>query len=98
MNINPAISDYLNGVLRNWEATRGQFPKNTFPENQWPIPSFGDPTSALVMTVGVNPSMWEFTPASRWENVETEADLSPVTSKPASRGRIKTGHFEVANT
>jgi hypothetical protein len=30
--------------------------------------------------------------------VSLERKLSPVTSKPASQGRIKTGHSEVLNS
>ncbi len=28
----------------------------------------------------------------------SSAEMSPVTSKPAKRGRIKTGHFEVRSS
>ena len=42
------------------------FPKNAHPKQNWPIPFFGNPASALVATVGVNPSSEEFATDRNW--------------------------------
>jgi len=50
------ISNYLTEVYDDWQSSRDEFPNNTYPRDQWPIPFFGNPTKAIVATVGVNPS------------------------------------------
>ena len=74
MSDNLDISNYLNDVLKDWRESRGGFPHNTHPEYQWPIPFFGNPATALVATVGVNPSSMEFVPDRNWGAVRTETD------------------------
>ena len=56
------------------EDTRADFPLNTYPPAQWPIPFSGNPATALVATVGVNPSSGEFDPTRSWASVKTKAD------------------------
>ena len=68
------ISNYLALVHQDWESSRSQFPINTFPPSQWPIPFFGNPRTALVATVGVNPSSGEFKPEREWGDVESVKD------------------------
>lgn len=74
MNGNSEISSYLNDVLRDWQASRGEFPDNTIQGALWPFPFFGNPAKAIVATVGVNPSSSEFATARRWREVRTVAD------------------------
>ena len=74
MNDNLTISDFLNDVLQDWEASRDEFPNNTYPRDQWPIPYFGNPTKAIVATVGVNPSSLEFANARKWNLVKQKAE------------------------
>ena len=50
------ITRLLDQVHRDWQTTQGQFPNNTHPPAQWPIPFFGNPATALVATIGVNPN------------------------------------------
>jgi hypothetical protein len=73
-----AISDYLTEVYEDWQDSRQDFPKNVYLKNYWPIPFFGNPATALVATVGVNPSSQEFDASRRW----------PVVMK-ANRGAWK---------
>jgi hypothetical protein len=61
-----SISNYLNEVYADWQNSREQFPRNTYPPVHWPIPFFGNPASALVATVGVNPSSMEFEAGRGW--------------------------------
>lgn len=68
------ISNFLDQVHRDWETTRSQFLVNTYPLSQWPMPFFGNPASALVATIGVNPSSSEFDPARLWGAVQTKKD------------------------
>jgi hypothetical protein len=68
------ISRFLGEVHRDWETTQGQFPNNTHPPSQWPIPFFGNPATALVATVGVNPSSDEFNAERHWDTVTTKTD------------------------
>lgn len=68
------ISRFLEQVHRDWQSTRDDFPKNTFPPSQWPIPFFGNPTNALVATVGVKPSADEFAPDRGWADVKNTHD------------------------
>jgi hypothetical protein len=65
------ISRFLDQVHRDWQATRGQFPNNTYPPSQWPIPFFGNPATAQVATIGVNPSSDEFDEQRGWASVTT---------------------------
>jgi len=60
------ISNYLTAVYQDWQASRGEFPHNTHPPVHWPIPFFGNPATARVTTIGVNPSSGEFGPARQW--------------------------------
>ena len=69
-----AISKYLSQVLRDWQDSRELFPKNVCPTDHWPIPFFGNPTKAVIATVGVNPSSDEFAPDRRWGGVKRPAD------------------------
>jgi len=64
------IEAYLEAIGADWEASRNDFPLNTHPPEQWPIPFFGTPQTALVATVGVNPSSNEFPTARKWNCVE----------------------------
>lgn len=66
-----AISHYLSEICRDWQASRDEFPKNTIRGPAWPIPFFGNPATAVVATVGVNPSSGEFAPDRRWAGVDT---------------------------
>jgi hypothetical protein len=65
------ISRFLDEILDDWKTTKNQFPKNTCPDSQWPIPFFGNPATAMVATVGVNPSSGEFALKRRWASVKT---------------------------
>ena len=69
MTSNLDISNYLNAVFCDWQTSLREFPRNTFPPGHWPIPFFGNPATALVATVGVNPSSGEFTEDRRWPDV-----------------------------
>jgi hypothetical protein len=71
MGDNLVISNYLSQVHRDWESSRGEFPKNTYPSSQWPIPFFGNPATAIVATVGVNPSSTEFRTTRGWGSIQT---------------------------
>ena len=66
------ISRFLDEVHRDWETTKGDYSINTYPPSQWPIPFFGNPATALVATIGVNPSSGEFDTGRRWTNVKTK--------------------------
>jgi hypothetical protein len=68
------ISNYLNDVYHDWEASRDQFPKNIYLRTYWPIPFFGNPRTAIVATVGVNPSSDEFKPERNWAAVRTKGN------------------------
>jgi hypothetical protein len=70
----PDISRFLDRIHHDWQSTRGDFPKNTFPPSQWPIPFFGNPATALVATVGVNPSAGEFALDRDWADVKNTHD------------------------
>lgn len=74
MNGNLDISNYLNGVLLDWQGSRDAFPKNVHPKQHWPNPFFGNPATALVATVGVNPSSLEFDETRAWVRVRSTAD------------------------
>lgn len=73
MNGNLDISKYLDGVHRDWLGSRDSFPENTVQGPVWPIPFFGNPRTAIVATVGVNPSSEEFETSRRWGNVQKDA-------------------------
>jgi hypothetical protein len=60
------ISKYLSDVLKDWRESRDAFPANTAPCSHWPIPFFGNPASAIVATVGINPTCGEFQPSRNW--------------------------------
>jgi len=66
-----AISTFLTHVHMDWQDSRDAFPKNVYPTHHWPIPFFGNPATARVATVGVNPSSAEFEPQRQWDEVET---------------------------
>lgn len=68
------ISRFLDQVHRDWLSTRGDFPKNTYPPSQWPIPFFRNPATALIATAGVNPSAGEFDPKRDWARVKQMRD------------------------
>jgi hypothetical protein len=61
-----AISKYLSEVHADWRANQSAFPLNVYPPKHWPIPFFGNPASAVVATVGVNPSSEEFRDGRNW--------------------------------
>jgi hypothetical protein len=61
-----AISDYLTEVYEDWQDSRNDFPKNVYLKDYWPVPFFGNPATALVATVGVNPASGEFLPFRKW--------------------------------
>jgi hypothetical protein len=69
-----AISKYLSDVLQDWRESRDAFPANIFPDLHWPIPFFGNPATAIVATVGVNPSSGEFRPNRNWNTVQNAAN------------------------
>ena len=76
MNESLDISNYLNLVLEDWRSSREDFPKNT-PFNarlHWPIPFFGNPGTAKVATIGVNPSSGEFSSDRGWEEVRSSRE------------------------
>jgi hypothetical protein len=64
------ISNYLADVLGDWRASQGDFPRNVYLTHYWPIPFFGNPATALVATIGVNPSSGEFAPNRNWSGVK----------------------------
>lgn len=68
------ISSYLSDVHLDWQDSRDAFPNNVYLAHYWPIPFFGNPSTALVATVGVNPSSGEFTARRKWADVETIRD------------------------
>ncbi len=68
------ISDHLTNVLQDWRASQNDFPLNRIQCPHWPIPFFGNPATALVATVGVNPASGEFDPSRGWADVVTPAD------------------------
>lgn len=61
-----AISKYFSEVHADWRVSEFAFPSNVVPQQHWPIPFFGNPASAVVATVGVNPSSTEFRPGRNW--------------------------------
>jgi hypothetical protein len=65
------ISDYLNAVHQDWQDSLGCFSKNVYLTHYRPIPFFGNPATALVATVGVNPSSGEFSPDRNWTEAKT---------------------------
>ena len=69
MSDNLAISKHLTEVHEDWQCSRGEFPLNTYPPVHWPVPFFGNPATALVATIGVNPSSEEFVPNRHWPEV-----------------------------
>ena len=73
MNGNLDISNYLNAVLQDWQDSRNDFPQNVYLSNYWPIPFFGNPATALVATVGVNPASDEFQPSRNWPAAQTKS-------------------------
>ncbi len=64
--MNP-VSKYLSEVLNDWQASRDDFPLNASSAPCWPIPFFGNPVTAALATVGVNPSGGEFRPDRNWD-------------------------------
>lgn len=66
LNSNLEISDFLNELYADWQASRNSFPKNIIRGEHWPIPFFGNPATARVATIGANPSSEEFLPARHW--------------------------------
>lgn len=69
MNGNLDISNYLSEVYYDWQSSREQFPRNTYPPVHWPVPFFGNPVTARVVTIGVNPSSEEFAADRNWPPV-----------------------------
>jgi hypothetical protein len=69
-----AISKFLSEVLHDWQESRDAFLTNTYPNSHWPIPFFGNPATAIVATVGVNPSSGEFLTGRNWNAVQNSAD------------------------
>jgi hypothetical protein len=74
MNDNLTISRHLSAVLRDWQSSHDEFPRNVYPRSYWPIPFFGNPATAIVATVGVNPSSGEFQPDRNWNTVQNAVD------------------------
>jgi len=74
MSVNLAISDYLGDLYQDWLESRDDFPTNIYLTRYWPIPFFGNPATALVATVGVNPSSGEFASNRHWESVLSMKD------------------------
>lgn len=68
------ISNYLNDVFQDWQDSRDAFPENIIDGHYWPVPFFGNPATALVATIGVNPSSGEFVPGRHWDEVLTQKD------------------------
>jgi hypothetical protein len=66
LNGNLEISDFLNEIDSDWQASQNSFPKNVIHGEYWPIPFFGNPATARVATIGVNPSSEEFSSARHW--------------------------------
>lgn len=73
MTPSPGISQFLDQVRSDWKNSKDQFPKNTTPKSQKPIPFFGSPDTAIVATVGVNPSSNEFEESRGWAEATTLA-------------------------
>jgi hypothetical protein len=71
MNDRLAISKYLSEVLKDWRTSRNEFPLNTHPDPCWPMPFFGNPATATVATVGMNPSSTEFRPGRNWSATQS---------------------------
>ena len=71
MASSPNISRFLDQVRQDWKTSRDQFPRNIAPESQKPIPFFGNPDTAVVATIGVNPSSGEFDQERDWASVTT---------------------------
>jgi hypothetical protein len=67
------ISTFLDELHEDWRDSRYEFPLNTIDSPYRPIPFFGNPATALIATVGVNPSSSEFTPGRGWSHVQTMA-------------------------
>ena len=74
MSKNLVISNYLNNVYQDWEASRDEFSRNVYLQNYWPIPFFGNPRTAIVATIGVNPSSGEFKPERNWAGVQNKGE------------------------
>jgi hypothetical protein len=69
-----SISDFLAAVRQDRDDSRGCFPRNAYPVHPWPIPFFGNPRTAVLATVGVNPSSGEFRTGRNWSGVRTSAE------------------------
>jgi hypothetical protein len=65
-----AISKHLAEILQDWRESRDDFPANTCTGLHWPVPFFGNPATAIVATVGVNPSSGEFRANRNWNTVQ----------------------------
>ncbi len=76
-----AISKYLSDVYADWRASEFAFASNVVPQQHWPIPFFGNPATAVVATVGVNPSSTEFRAESELERNQKSRRLE----KPAKK-------------
>jgi len=83
MNGNLTISNFLNEICDDWQDSKDCFPKNVIREQHWPISFFGNPATALVATIGANPSSEEFSTIRRWPKVTKE-------NRGASKERLKT--------
>lgn len=68
------LSKYLSEVLQDWGLSRNAFPRNVYPPVHWPIPFFGNPATAIVATVGVNPSSGEFHADRNWDAIQSSVD------------------------
>lgn len=71
--MNP-ISIYLDDIYKDWQSSLTLFSRNIFLRYYWPVPFFGNPASAVVATVGVNPSSGEFSSNRNWTEVNSRKD------------------------
>ena len=62
-----ALNEWLGKLNSDVQLTNNCYSHNLV--QGWPIPFFGDILHARVLTVGVNPSEKEFSPARRWNEV-----------------------------
>lgn len=76
INASPALSAALEELLREEETANSIYEANLHANKKtYPIPFFGDPESARIVTIGVNPSATEFVKRRKWPKTMDVEDL-----------------------
>jgi len=76
INASAELSVALNALLREEKTTNSVYETNFHTNREtYPIPFFGDPETARIVTIGVNPSANEFTKKRQWPKTSNAANL-----------------------